>query len=83
MGRLRVFHLVAAYLAYISGRLNKNTNPERARDRSKVIAADADETTRRALTGRDIIDALAGSSLADVPFERLSVKSKVLDGPKF
>jgi hypothetical protein len=31
------------------------------------------------LTGRDIINALAGSPLADVPFERLSVKSKVRD----
>jgi hypothetical protein len=65
--------------------VNKNTNPDSARDGSKAIAAEADETARlpRALTGRDIINALAGSPLADVPFERLSVKSKVRNGPKF
>jgi hypothetical protein len=63
----------------------KNTNPESAADRGKIIAADAEEPVRlaRALTGRDIINALAGSPLADVPFERLSVKSKVRNGPKF
>jgi hypothetical protein len=34
---------------------------------------------QRTLTGRDIINALAGSPLAEVTFERLSVKSKVCD----
>jgi hypothetical protein len=62
-----------------------NTNPDRAPDKGKIIAADADERARLqpALTGRDVINALAGSPLADVPFERLSIKSKVRDGPQF
>jgi hypothetical protein len=61
--------------------VNKNTKPDSAPDRGKVIAVDADENARlqRALTGRDIINALAGSPLAEVTFERLSVKSKVRD----
>jgi len=61
--------------------VNKNTNPNRAPDGGKIIAVDADGPAPlpRALTGRDIINALAGSPLVDVPIERLSVKSKVRD----
>jgi hypothetical protein len=61
--------------------VSKNTKPDRAPDRGKVIAADADEIARLrgALTGRDVINALAGSPLAEVTIERLSVKSKVRD----
>jgi hypothetical protein len=61
--------------------MNKNTKPDRPLDRAKVIAAEADEAAplRRALTGRDVINALAGSPLAEVNIERLSVKSKVRD----
>jgi hypothetical protein len=35
------------------------------------------------MTGHDIIHALAGSPFADVPFERLSIRPKVRNGPKF
>jgi hypothetical protein len=72
-------------LAYIPGLAKENANPESAADRAEIIAADAAECARlpRALTGRDIINALAGSPLADVPFERLSIRSKVRNGPKF
>jgi hypothetical protein len=61
--------------------VNKNTKPDRAPDRGKVVATDADEIVRlqRALTGRDIVNALAGSPLAEVTIERLSVKSRVRD----
>jgi putative NADH-flavin reductase len=61
--------------------VKKNTNTESAADRGKIIAADVAEPARlaRALTGRDIINALAGSPLAEVTIERLSVKSKVRD----
>ena len=61
--------------------VNQNTTPDRAPDRGKVIAADADENARlqHALTGRDVIKALAGSPLAEVNIKRLSVKSKVRD----
>jgi prevent-host-death family protein len=49
------------------------------RDAVVIVGAAEFDRLQRPLTGRDIIDALAGSPLADVPFERLSVKSKVRD----
>jgi hypothetical protein len=63
----------------------ENANPESATDRGGIIAPGAAECARlpRGLTGRDIINALAGSPVADVPFERLSIRSKVRSGPKF
>ncbi|MHB8269210.1 hypothetical protein [Bradyrhizobium sp.] len=68
-------------MAYIPGMANKNTKPDRVPGGDKVMAADADKTARlqRALTGRDVINALAGSPLTEVTIERLSVKSKVRD----
>lgn len=59
---------------------DRKINPNTATDGINV-AADAEETARLqgALTGRDLIDALASSPLAEVTFERLSVKSKVRD----
>jgi hypothetical protein len=61
--------------------MNKNTKPDRPPHKGKVIAATSDKTAslQRALTGRDIVNALAGSPLAEVTIERLSVKSKVRD----
>jgi hypothetical protein len=61
--------------------VNRKTNPVTVADEGNVLAADAEETARlqRALTGRDIIEALAVSPLAEVTFERLSIKSKVRD----
>jgi prevent-host-death family protein len=46
-----------------------------------VVIVDAGEFDRlqRPVTGRDIVDVLASSRLADVQFERLTVKSKVRD----
>jgi antitoxin ParD1/3/4 len=38
--------------------------------------ADTSNQLPRSVTGRDIIDALASSPLADVPFVRLSIKPK-------
>jgi prevent-host-death family protein len=49
------------------------------KDAVVIIGAAEFDRLLRPLTGRDIINALAGSPLADVPFERLSVKSKVRD----
>ena len=49
------------------------------KDAVVIVGADEFDRLQRPLTGRDIINALAGSPLADVPFERLSVKSKVRD----
>jgi hypothetical protein len=61
--------------------VSKNTNPDTTPEGNKGVAADAAETARLqcTLTGRDIIKALAGSPLAEVTFERLSVRSKVRD----
>lgn len=60
--------------------VDRKTNPITVADGTHV-AADAEETARlqRAWTGRDLIDALASSPLAEVTFERLSVKSEVRD----
>jgi prevent-host-death family protein len=49
------------------------------KDAVVIVGADEFDRLQRPLTGRDIINALAGSPLADVPFERLSVRSKVRD----
>jgi prevent-host-death family protein len=49
------------------------------KDAVVIVGAAEFDRLQRPLTGRDIIDALAGSPLADVPFERLSVKSRVRD----
>jgi prevent-host-death family protein len=46
-----------------------------------VVIVDADEFDRlqRPVTGRDIVAALAASPLAEVEFDRLTVKSRVRD----
>src|SRR3954454_6909291 len=49
------------------------------KDAVVVVGSDEFDRLQRPVTGRDIIDALASSSLAHVKFERLSVKSKVRD----
>ena len=49
------------------------------KDAVVIVGAAEFDRLQRPLTGRDIINALAGSPLADVPFERLSVKSRVRD----
>src|SRR6267142_4581173 len=49
------------------------------KDAVVIVGAAEFDRLQRPLTGRDIINALAGSPLADVPFERLSVRSKVRD----
>src|SRR3954453_13751886 len=49
------------------------------KDAVVIVGAEEFDRLQRPLTGRDIVKALAGSPLADVPFERLSVKSKVRD----
>jgi prevent-host-death family protein len=49
------------------------------KDAVVIVGAGEFDRLQRPLTGRDIINALAGSPLADLPFERLSVKSKVRD----
>src|SRR3954453_16747183 len=57
--------------------------PQRAqlhgKDAVVIVGAAEFDRLQRPLTGRDIINALAASPLADVPFERLSVRSKVRD----
>jgi len=49
------------------------------KDAVVIVGADEFDRLQRPVTGRDIINALAASPLADVQFERLSVKSKVRD----
>jgi prevent-host-death family protein len=49
------------------------------RDAVVVVRADEFDRMRRPISGRDIVAALAASPLADVNFERLSVKSPVRD----
>ena len=49
------------------------------KDAVVIVGADEFDRLQRPVTGRDIINALAASPLADVKFERLSVKSKVRD----
>src|SRR3954453_12200017 len=49
------------------------------KDAVVIVGAEEFDRLQHPLTGRDIVKALAGSPLADVPFERLSVKSKVRD----
>ena len=49
------------------------------RDAVVVVRADEFDRMRRPLSGRDIVAALATSPLADVDFERMTIKSKVGD----
>ena len=49
------------------------------KDAVVIVGAEEFDRLQRPVTGRDIINALAASPLADVQFERLSVKSKVRD----
>jgi prevent-host-death family protein len=49
------------------------------KDAVVIVGANEFDRLQRPLTGRDIINALSGSPLADVPVERLSVKSRVRD----
>jgi prevent-host-death family protein len=47
------------------------------RDAVVVVRADEFDRMRRPISGRDIVNALAKSPLADVNFERVTVKSPV------
>ena len=49
------------------------------RDAAVIMSAEDFDRTQKPLTGQNILDALSGSPLADVTFERLSVKSPVRD----
>ena len=49
------------------------------RDAVVVVRADEFDRMQRPVSGRDIVSALASSPLADVNFERLTVKSPVRD----
>jgi prevent-host-death family protein len=49
------------------------------RDAVVVVRADEFDRMRRPISGRDIVDALATSPLADVKFERLTSRSTVRD----
>lgn len=49
------------------------------KDAVVIVGADEFDRLQRPVTGRDIVNALAASPLADLQFERLSVKSKVRD----
>jgi prevent-host-death family protein len=49
------------------------------RDAVVVVRADEFDRMRRPISGADIVAALATSPLADVDFERMTVKSKVRD----
>src|SRR3954468_24107840 len=49
------------------------------KDAVVIVGADEFDRLQRPVMGRDIVKALATSPLADLQFERLSVKSKVRD----
>lgn len=49
------------------------------KDAAVIIAADEFERLQRPVSGRDIVTVLAKAPLADVEFERLTIKSKVRD----
>ena len=49
------------------------------RDAVVVVRAEEYDRMQRPVSGRDIVAALAASPMADVNFERLSVKSPVRD----
>src|SRR3954463_7942097 len=49
------------------------------KDAVVVVGADEFDRLQRPVSGRDIVAALAGSPLAEVKFERLTVKPKVRD----
>jgi prevent-host-death family protein len=49
------------------------------RDAVVVVRAEDFDRMRRPVSGRDIVAALSASPLADVDFERLTVKSPVRD----
>ena len=49
------------------------------RDAVVIVGADEFDRLQRPVSGRDIVEALAASPLAEVNFERLTVKSRVRD----
>jgi prevent-host-death family protein len=49
------------------------------KDAVVIVGAEEYDQLRRPVSGRDIVAALAASPLAEVKFERLSVKSRVRD----
>lgn len=49
------------------------------KDAAVIIAADEFERLQRPVSGHDIVTVLAKAPLADVEFERLTIKSKVRD----
>jgi prevent-host-death family protein len=49
------------------------------KDAVVIVGADEFDRLQRPVSGRDIVDALAASPLAEVNFERLTIKSQVRD----
>lgn len=49
------------------------------KDAVVIVGADEFDRLQRPITGRDIVAALAASPLAEVEFDRLTVKSRVRD----
>ena len=61
----------------------RQSGPQRVtvhgRDAVVVVRAEEFDQMRQPVSGRDIVAAFASSPLADVSFDRLSVKSRVRD----
>jgi len=49
------------------------------KDAAVIVAAEEFDRLQRPVSGRDIVTAFATSPLADVEFERLTVKSNIRD----
>jgi prevent-host-death family protein len=49
------------------------------KDAVVIVGADEFDRLHRPISGRDIVEALAASPLAEVKFERLTIKSPVRD----
>ena len=78
-GRWRLQDAKAQFSELVRRAREKGPQCVTVHGKDAVVVVDADEWDRlkKPVSGRDLVDALAGSPLRDVPIERLSVKSPV------
>ena len=80
-GRWRLQDAKAQFSELVRRAREKGPQRVTVHGRDAVVIVDADEwdRLRKPVSGRDLVEALAGSPLRDVPIERVSVKSRVRD----
>ena len=63
--------------------MGQRVGPQRVtlhgKDAAVIVGADEFDRLQNPLSGRDLVKMLAGSPLADVEFDRLTVRAKVRD----